>query len=53
MTKSRMIRWADYVARIRVKKVAHVISVRNLKESNQLEDIGVDSMTILKYILKK
>jgi hypothetical protein len=51
--KSRLMRWADHVARIGDQKVHTGFGLGNLSERDHLEDPSIDGRVILKLILKK
>jgi hypothetical protein len=48
MIKSRKMRWAEHVARMREKTYVQVVGGEDYKGRENLEDIGVDGRTILK-----
>jgi len=52
MIKSRRPRWAEHIAHMGVKRNIYIVLVKILKEREDLEDLGVDRRTILKWILK-
>jgi hypothetical protein len=51
--KSRRIGWAGHVARMGNMKCAYRDWWGNMKDIEQLEDLDVDGMNILKHKLKK
>jgi hypothetical protein len=51
--KSRRMRWAEHVAPMGKMRNAHKILIGNLKGSGYSEDLGVDRMIILEWILGK
>ena len=51
--KSRRIRWAAYVERMRKGEVHVEFWVGNLRERDHLEDTGVDGRIIFKLIFRK
>ena len=51
--KSRSMKWAGYVARIRDRRAAYWALVGDLRERAHLEDLGVDGRVILKWFFKK
>jgi hypothetical protein len=54
LIKLRMMRWAERVASMGVKRYAYRVLVGgNLKVRGQLEDLGVNGVMILELILEK
>jgi hypothetical protein len=51
MTKSRRIRWIGHVAHMGKMRNAYKILLEILKGRDRSEDLGVDGMIILKWIL--
>jgi hypothetical protein len=51
MIKSRMMRWAGYVARMGEKRNAYRILVGKPEGKRQLEDLDIDGRIILKWML--
>jgi len=51
--KSRSMKWAGHVARIRDRRAAYWVLVGDLGERTHLEDLGVDGRVILKCFFKK
>jgi hypothetical protein len=46
-------RWAGHVAHMEERRSAHRFWWENLKEGDNLKDLGVDERKILKWILEK
>jgi hypothetical protein len=53
MTKSRRMRWAGHVARMRENRNAYRILVGSQKERDHWEDQDVGARIILKWILER
>jgi hypothetical protein len=54
VTKSKRMRLADHVARVRARLETYTkFQLENLKESDHLEDLGVDVRLILEWILEE
>jgi hypothetical protein len=53
VTKSKRMRRAEHVARMGREEIATGFWYGNLKERNNLEDLGVDGRIILKCVFKK
>jgi hypothetical protein len=51
--KSRKIKWARHVARIRKMRNSYKISVGEPEGKRFLEDLGVDGKILLEWILEK
>ena len=51
--KSRRMRWAGHVVRMRERSGVCSILVGNVGERNHLETLGVDGKIILKWIFRK
>jgi hypothetical protein len=51
--KSRRMRWAGHVARMRDRRGIYSVLVGKLSERDNLEDPGVDGKIILRQIFKK
>jgi hypothetical protein len=51
--KSRRVRWAGHVARMKEKIGAYRVWWGNLRERDTLEDLGVDSRIIFNWMFKK
>jgi hypothetical protein len=48
--KSRCVKWAGHVARIRDRRAAYRVLVVELRERAHLEDLGVDGRIVLKFV---
>jgi len=48
---SRRLRWSGHVTRVVDRKFGYKVLVDRPEGKNQLEDLGVDDMIILKWIL--
>jgi len=53
VTKRRKIKLAGHIAYMEDKRGSYGILVGNLMERDHLEDLSVDKLIILKWILKK
>jgi hypothetical protein len=53
MIKSRRMRWAGHVARMREKRNAYRVLRESQKVKDHWEDKGVGGWTILKWILER
>jgi hypothetical protein len=53
MIRSRMMRWRGHVARIENMKSAYNIFVGKTEWNTLLEDLDVDCITILEWVLEK
>jgi hypothetical protein len=51
--KSRIMRWAGYVARMVEKRAVYRVRWVNLRERNHLGDPGVDGSIVLRLIFRK
>jgi hypothetical protein len=51
--RSKRIRWTEHVAFTGEKGNAYRVLPETLKKGEQLEELGVDGRTILKWILRK
>jgi hypothetical protein len=47
------MKWAGHVARLGERRVAYRVCWENVRETDQLEGLGLDGRIILKWILKK
>ena len=53
MIKSRRIRWAKHIARMREKRGIYRVWCENLRERVRMEDPGVNGRIILRWIFRK
>jgi hypothetical protein len=53
VTKSRRMRWAGHVARMGRREAYTGFWCGDLREKDQLEDLGVDGRKILEWIFRK
>jgi len=51
--KSRRMRWAGHVARMRQRRDVYIVVLGNLRERDHLDDRGIDEKIILRWIFGK